>query len=1359
MKEVFKMNARKVFSIIVIITFAFTFIIPTRDSFASIETVLPAPGTMLNLSPVYVPVLLKGLKIDQNNPFNFSFIVDTGNTKLNINDVNFKNESNRLIKYFLASLTIPENDLWVNLSPYEKDRMIANNLGQTEMGHEMLAQDYILKQLTASLIYPERSLGKSFWNKVYQKALELYNTTDIPLNTFNKVWILADSADVVESDNAGFIIGAHLKVMLDEDYLAAKKHSTPLLSPTENRVRSIQSNIIREIILPEIENEVNHGKNFAPLRQIYYSMILASWFKLAFKDAVINKIYSNQSKVRIGINTNDASEKERIYERYLRAYKKGVFNYIKEDISAASNETIPRKYFSGGELGGIREKDLHRHKNEIPKGANIADGDLAVLSIEAKPAAALPSDSDYPYRVIVPDEAKVKSRPNNQLAQEADGIRRTGLIVYSPVELKGVKNQKWGPVRPDGVPQSVATVEGGGVFGLSLANHMATAGLTVGLNEKGYFGQSFSDLYQPQPGLRTFFDRIIGAQPGYSPDDLVAEFYSELPRYRRNAIKARNVINDATGRKFVGIAPEASRLDKIYRNTPVTRAEFFQHLLDEAYALKRSKNAVATEEDGIVNREFDPKAGLWRITDEHGGFQYSEYHIDTTGMLGEGQFEKVPDITRNFAEANSGNYTKIFQVSDAEEMPKAVSLLSKTPLITSSNLNQPAYVEYLRLLPPGSRVVFAGGGLALANAIIHALNINPKLVIISFSEKELDIHPSQMNVQNRIPSLIDSLQGNPALRENISKDHQKHGTPVTALVGNPIKEKSKPWPKASQSFEEGFIYQVLGKKFDSLGFELRPVEKFGRHYIEVFDKREGGSTFLVELEGGLVSAIGWDEKALSQSILKKYGPENIELDENGIVKLSPDGFTSAKNPRLILAGIVAAAAFRAPITTSAHFAPILSRWIVDHILGIKAPRLSDDELARKISRDYKFLAKYVKKSSNAKDLLILSQQRPGFNSLKVRELFFEATRFITQQVGGSEKDQEWLEERASRMVWDSVQPGFDFARIKSEYQENPASADFNPREIIKRIKQIDLLGITEGNLDQIGQPYRDPNTIVGLYNSIQEITQNPAATEQLLHAATQKGVGLERALSIYHVFLSYGYPVVVSATLTRAAIAYFPQTTVNATLEKVKRTRQANYQIFNSFITNLNESNNTTDDYFRRLTRLSKFFNLVKPKDYLLAERIYTLLAYYTQDNEVANFFDNLGSLSKLNQIEIIYYNKKAAQEDLRPRLEQRYQSLFNHMPIGLQEQYRQADDFLRQVLELPDRAAFGIVPDPNGGIELNGLNLHFNIERRQSGSVIKFNQQLIDQIRIAGYDGINFKIDSVFYLTTTELPEILGLK
>ena len=36
----------------------------------------------------------------------------------------------------------------INLSPYEKNRIVEDNFGKTEMGRDLLAQDYLLKQIT-----------------------------------------------------------------------------------------------------------------------------------------------------------------------------------------------------------------------------------------------------------------------------------------------------------------------------------------------------------------------------------------------------------------------------------------------------------------------------------------------------------------------------------------------------------------------------------------------------------------------------------------------------------------------------------------------------------------------------------------------------------------------------------------------------------------------------------------------------------------------------------------------------------------------------------------------------------------------------------------------------------------------------------------------------------------------------------------------------------------------------------------------------------------------------------------------------------------------------------------------------------
>ena len=182
---------------------------------------LPVPGTMVQPSPAFVPVLLKGMTVHPEDPLRLDFIVDSGNTDFR-ND-QLRTESERLVKYFLASMTVPEDDLWVNLSPYEADRIIPTELGRTELGRDLLAQDYILKQLTASLMYPEEDLGEAFWLRVHERARAEFGIEDIPVNTFNKVWILPGRAAVYEHGATVYVVDAKLKVMLEGDYEASQK--------------------------------------------------------------------------------------------------------------------------------------------------------------------------------------------------------------------------------------------------------------------------------------------------------------------------------------------------------------------------------------------------------------------------------------------------------------------------------------------------------------------------------------------------------------------------------------------------------------------------------------------------------------------------------------------------------------------------------------------------------------------------------------------------------------------------------------------------------------------------------------------------------------------------------------------------------------------------------------------------------------------------------------------------------------------------------------------------------------------------------------------------------------------------------
>ena len=64
----------------------------------------------------------------------------------------------------------------------------------------------------------------------------------------------------------------------------------------------------------------------------------------------MSKGYVGKNKIS-GVTSRDKTLKEQIYQRYIAAYKKGVFNYIKEEGNT-TGEAVPHKYFSGGELFG-----------------------------------------------------------------------------------------------------------------------------------------------------------------------------------------------------------------------------------------------------------------------------------------------------------------------------------------------------------------------------------------------------------------------------------------------------------------------------------------------------------------------------------------------------------------------------------------------------------------------------------------------------------------------------------------------------------------------------------------------------------------------------------------------------------------------------------------------------------------------------------------------------------------------------------------------------------------------------------------------------------------------------------------------
>jgi hypothetical protein len=364
---------KRLFSLVLAVLFLANSVLPSYAQGVLLGkgmAVLPEPGVMVGLSKPVNPPVLCGIKVSTKDPLKFEFILDPGDKQRQARirgqvdgamQAELKDESQRLVNYFLTTLTIPDEDIWVNLSPYEKDRITTEKFGQTQMGRDLLAQDYLLKQITASLLYPEGDAGKKFWARVYAMAEQKFGTTEIPVDTFNKVWIMPEKAEIYENVDqssgqaSAFVVSSSLKVMLESDYLAqTKEHGTDATSQTADGQEFAKA-VAREVIIPLLQKEVNEGENFSALRQVYGSIILALWYKEKLQGSILASVYVDRNKIA-GVDVQDKEVTRKIWAQYVEAFKKGAVDLIKEEKDPLSGEVIPRKYFAGG--FGIKGRDF-----------------------------------------------------------------------------------------------------------------------------------------------------------------------------------------------------------------------------------------------------------------------------------------------------------------------------------------------------------------------------------------------------------------------------------------------------------------------------------------------------------------------------------------------------------------------------------------------------------------------------------------------------------------------------------------------------------------------------------------------------------------------------------------------------------------------------------------------------------------------------------------------------------------------------------------------------------------------------------------------------------------------------------------
>jgi hypothetical protein len=294
------------------------------------------------------------------------------------------------------------------------------------MGRDLLVQDYFLKQITAKTLNPEGEIGKVFWKRIYARILEKYGTTDIPLDTLNKVWIVPGKAVVFENGEMGlaYVTESHLEVKLESDYLAQEKSAVPQTASPDHMM---MEEALSTMVIPDLERVVNEGMNFATLRLVYQSLILAAWYKRKIRQSLLSAVYVDRNKVA-GINIPDPGEVDRIWKDYVVSFRKGAYDFIKEEPDALFDEVLVRKYFSGG-IDWAMDSSLTVKSDVWPVDLGPSAADRLVIVREE--TSVLPGD---PAQESVLPKLKVKR-------SRADREQFSRLIERQKERLEGILSQ------------------------------------------------------------------------------------------------------------------------------------------------------------------------------------------------------------------------------------------------------------------------------------------------------------------------------------------------------------------------------------------------------------------------------------------------------------------------------------------------------------------------------------------------------------------------------------------------------------------------------------------------------------------------------------------------------------------------------------------------------------------------------------------------------------------------------------------------------------------------------------------------------------------------------------------------------
>lgn len=250
-----------------------------------------------------------------------------------------RDRADELRTAFDIGLSLQPNRLFVNLNPYENNRITDRLLAKTDVGRDLLLADLQLKHDTSAITDPRRSdIGREYWQRLAIAAGETHAITQE-----TRTWIVPGTILVDATGGKAVLVDADLRVCSETEYLAGQKGANLSLSASDR--------LFAELILPILADRVNNAPEYAALRRDYRSLALARWYREQYKDADAPEAKLIGSDSVSGFESRSKWSPTAIWKLYMNSVQHGDYNF-----TVRSEKNLPNgvrrisisRYFSGG---------------------------------------------------------------------------------------------------------------------------------------------------------------------------------------------------------------------------------------------------------------------------------------------------------------------------------------------------------------------------------------------------------------------------------------------------------------------------------------------------------------------------------------------------------------------------------------------------------------------------------------------------------------------------------------------------------------------------------------------------------------------------------------------------------------------------------------------------------------------------------------------------------------------------------------------------------------------------------------------------------------------------------------------------